>query len=843
MQKQYPLSKEEMSLYLTCTLNPNRKQAYLVGWSVELPKNTDRSRIENAVAKLFARHRILSARITRDSQGNLCKYDSEESPVIEYETSQTDFPPIENYYDNINLDGEKLYRIVIVDTPNSVTLIMIVHHIILDGNSRQVMGRDFEAAFRGDELGEPDLLPYTFAEKEQEQEKSEAFAEDKEYYKNLLSDIECQFPEHDIHEEKESFDYCFYDLDNINISELKNKKGSTHVRTSTIFLGAVEQAFALFSGTEQFVVASAMSGRTDENKNSCGMFVRTLPMVCNTDPNRTINEYLQELDEQTTENRKHSLYTYMDINQELNVSLPVIFAYQGDMIGDRILFDGEECRTSYVLSTESDYLIQIYIWRKNNKYILEIAYRADLYSKSYMDCFAQTVEQILSELLCKDKMSEIEFVSPLQKEILDGFNKTECDYDKSDIVTQFRTQAAAHPDNIAVIFKDKKLTYREVDVMTDRIAAFIAKKGIGCEDVVSILIPRSEYMVIASLGVLKSGAAYEPLDPSYPSERLEFMIQDAGAKLLIAERSLMQNVPNYKGDVIYIDEIPNIDVSTSLNMTSHPKLNDRFIMLYTSGTTGVPKGVMLEHGNLAAFCGWYRRFYSLTEQSRVAAYASYGFDANMMDMYPALTTGAAVVIIPEEDRLDLIAIKRRFDNEGVTHSFMTTQVGRQFADFYEGGSLKYLSVGGEKLAPIFVEKSFKFYNVYGPTECTIFSSTFEVDKLYERVPIGKSLDNMKFYVCDKTLRRLPAFAPGELVISSVQVGRGYLNRPEKNNEVFIKNPFEKLEGYEKAYRTGDVVRLLGDGNVDCIGRNDGQVKIRGFRIELPEIESVIREYK
>ena len=252
MQKQYPLSKEEMSLYLACTLNPNRKQAYLVGWSVELPKNTDRSRIENAVAKLFARHRILSARITRDSQGNLCKYDSEESPVIEYETSQTDFPPIENYYDNINLDGEKLYRIVIVDTPNSVTLIMIVHHIILDGNSRQVMGRDFEAAFRGDELGEPDLLPYTFAEKEQEQEKSEAFAEDKEYYKNLLSDIECQFPEHDIHEEKESFDYCFYDLDNINISELKNKKGSTHVRTSTIFLGAVEQAFALFSGTEQF---------------------------------------------------------------------------------------------------------------------------------------------------------------------------------------------------------------------------------------------------------------------------------------------------------------------------------------------------------------------------------------------------------------------------------------------------------------------------------------------------------------------------------------------------------------------------------------------------------------
>ena len=404
MQKQYPLSKEEMSLYLACTLNPNRKQAYLVGWSVELPKNTDKSRIENAVAKLFARHRILSARITRNSQGNLCKYDCEESPIIEYEMSQTDVPPIEDYYDNINLDGGKLYRIVIVETPNSVTLIMIVHHIILDGNSRQVMVRDFEAAYRGDDLGEPDLFPYTFAEKELEQEKSEAFAADKEYYKNLLSGIECQPPESDLLEGEECFGHCFYNLDSIDDTGVKNKKDSSRVRTSTIFLGAVEQALALFSGKEQFAVASAMSGRTDETKNSCGMFVRTLPMVCNTDPNRTVNEYLQELDEQTTKNRKHSLYTYMDINQELKVSLPITFAYQGDMVGDKILFDGEERRMRYVLSTESDYYIQTYIWRKNNKYILEIAYRADLYSKSYIDCFAQTVEQILSEFLCKDKV-------------------------------------------------------------------------------------------------------------------------------------------------------------------------------------------------------------------------------------------------------------------------------------------------------------------------------------------------------------------------------------------------------------------------------------------------------
>ncbi len=670
--------------------------------------------------------------------------------------------------------------------------------------------------------------------KEKEEEKNAAFASDREYYKNLLSGVEVQFPEKDLCEEKEGFAHYFYDFERINEADIKNKKASAKV--STIFLGAVGHALAVFTGTEQSVVALTMAGSSEENKNSCGMFVQTFPMVCTPDSNHTVDQYLRSLDEQITKIRQHSLYTYMDIKRELEISIPVAFTYQGD-------------NKEYDSSSESDYQIQLYIWRKNGKYQLEILYRSDLYSGEYMKSFAQTVEQILSEMLKKQKLGEIDLLPPAQKEILDGFNKTETDYKKIDIVTQFRNQVKNHPENVAIIFKEKKLTYRKVDEVTEKIAAYIAGMGLGREDVVSVLIPRSEFMVLASVGVLKAGAAYEPLDPSYPSERLEFMISDASAKLLIAERSLMSLVPNYKGPVLYLDEIealPAVKEGASQNdrqIASHPALNDRFIMLYTSGTTGTPKGVMLEHENISTFCAWYRNFYSLTEKSRVAAYASYGFDANMMDLYPALTTGAAVVIIPEEDRLDLIAIKKHFDDGGVTHSFMTTQVGRQFAEFYESGSLKHLSIGGEKLAPIMIKRPFKFYNVYGPTECTIFSSIFEIDKLYFRVPIGKPLDNMKFYVCDKNMRRLPVFAPGELVISSLQVARGYLNRPEKNAEVFIKNPFETAEDYQKAYCSGDVVRLLADGNVDCIGRNDGQVKIRGFRIELPEIEAVIREFK
>ena len=840
MKKYYPLSKEENSLYLACTLNPERKHAYLLGWSVELPKDTEKERIEKAVEKLFDRHRIFSARIVSDEQGNLVKYDSEEKPVIEYETSAVDSPSPENYFWDVNLDGGCMNRVLIVETPSSITLFMLFHHLIIDGTGRQVMVRDFEAAFRGEDLGEPDFLPYEFAEKELEQEKTKAFEEDREYYNNLLSGIEVQSPEKDLSEEKERFVQKYYDFTRISEADVKNKKDSAKVRTSTIFLGALGHALAVFAGSEQSVVASAMSGRTDETKDSTGMFVRTLPMVCNPDPNRTVDEYLRELDDETTQNRKHSLYTYMDITQNLQILLPITFAYQGDMINDKVLFDGKERKMDFIRANESDYEMRLYLWRKNGKYKFEVLYRGDHYSEGYIDSFAQTVEQILFEMLKKQKMGDIDFLSPAQKELLDGFNKTECDYEKLDIVTQFKNQVKKYPENFAVIFKEKKLTYREVDEITDRIASYISGKGIGREDVVSILIPRSQFIVLASIGVLKAGAAYEPLDPSYPSERLEFMISDAAAKLLIADRSLMNLVPNYKGEVLYLDEVDSLPAAKKLD--SHPALKDRFIMLYTSGTTGTPKGVMMEHGNLAAVCAGTRRLFHLTETSRAAAYASYGFDANMYDLYPTLTCGACVVIIPEEDRLDFEAIKKRFDDAGVTHSLMTTQVGRQFAEFYEGGSLQYLFVGGEKLAPIHVDKEFKLYNLYGPTECTIYTNSFEVDKLYERVPIGKAVDNTKVYVCDKNMRRLPACAPGELLISGHQVARGYLNRPEKNAEVFIKNPFESAAGYEKAYRTGDVVRLLSDGNVDCIGRNDGQVKIRGFRVELPEIESVIREF-
>ena len=212
----------------------------------------------------------------------------------------------------------------------------------------------------------------------------------------------------------------------------------------------------------------------------------------------------------------------------------------------------------------------------------------------------------------------------------------------------------------------------------------------------------------------------------------------------------------------------------------------------------------------------------------------------MMDIYPALTAGGCTCIIEEEIRMDLLAMEAWFNQAGITHAFMTTQVGRQFYSMAAAQKLRYLSVGGEKLVPLPPRDGIlKFFNGYGPTECTIFTTVMPVDRLYDRVPIGRPLANYRLYIVDENLHRLPPLMPGELVIAGRGVGRGYLNRPELTEKVFIRNPFSDDPDYARAYRTGDIVRLLPDGNIDFIGRNDSQVKVRGFRIELTEIEEMM----
>ncbi|MBR4740836.1 MAG: amino acid adenylation domain-containing protein, partial [Bacteroidales bacterium] len=474
-----------------------------------------------------------------------------------------------------------------------------------------------------------------------------------------------------------------------------------------------------------------------------------------------------------------------------------------------------------------------------------LEYHNGQYSPALMQSLAKSVSNAVSAF-AKQADAPLRSISLMDDAgigVLDSFNNTDVRYDASQtIVSLFRKQAAQTPDNLAVVYHDVRLTYREVDEKTDAIAAKIQSVILSGseESVVSVLVGRSEWMVLASLGVLKAGCAYQPLDPSYPSERLNFMMEDASARLLIAQEDLLEKV-DYNGPVLLTKDLEKIDSSLTLRMTktlrmTEVKPEDLFILLYTSGSTGKPKGCQLEHRNLVAFCSWYRRYYGLKAGDKVAAYASYGFDACMMDLYPALTTGAAVYIVGDDIRLNLPDLNDYFNQEGITHSFMTTQVGCQFAINCDNHSLRHLSVGGEKVLPLDPPKNYQMHNGYGPTECTIFTTTYPMTEFQQNAPIGKPLDNLKLFIVDKDMNRLPLGAVGEMLVSGPQVSRGYLNLPEKTAETYIQ-----WNGL-RCYRTGDVVRYLEDGNVQFVGRQDGQVKIRGFRIELKEVEAVIREF-
>ena len=614
------------------------------------------------------------------------------------------------------------------------------------------------------------------------------------------------------------------------------------VTPNILFTGLFGILMAKYSNAEDSLFSTIYNGRNDSRlENTVCMLVKTLPVYCKFDPKTTVQAYMAELSEQMLSSMANDIFPFSDICAKYGLNSDLTFAYQAELSDDYPI--GDTIARGHDLSLDMAKMpLLIQVREYNHTYVLTAEYRSDMYSQAFIDGILDSYEAAMSSALKTKYVSEISVISQSGVNKIAEFNHTENEFDRSKTISDmFAELAETIPDHTAVVFKDRKYTYKELDELSDRLGKYIASQGIGREDVVSILIPRCEYMAIAPMGVIKAGAAYQPLDPTYPKDRLMYMLEDSAAKLLIADRELLPLVDGYQGPVLFTDEIPQLE-ERDVELKK-PELHDLFILLYTSGSTGVPKGCMLEYGNITAFCHWYKKYYQVDYSSKIAAYASFGFDASMMDIYGAIANGAELHIIPEEIRLDFIALQRYFEENGVTHSFMTTQVGRQFAMEMSCESLQYLSIGGEKLVPMEPPKDYRFFNAYGPTECTIFTTIFEVDKYYSNIPIGKALDNFKLYIADKFGHLLPYGACGELMISGWQVSRGYLNKPEKTSEVYTKNIYDDAEGYEVLYHSGDVARYLPDGNIQIIGRKDSQVKVRGFRIELSEVEEVIRRYE
>ena len=849
---EYPITKTQEGIFFETQTHPGTT-IYNMPHLTALNEAIDPERLKGAVVAAVAAHPYLKTRFFLDEQGRIRQKRMDSEPFTEADIQEICCDSIDAVKDTLtspfDLLSDRLFRVSIIRTGEKDYLFLDTHHIVFDGKARGILMQDISRAYAGEELTPEKYSGYEAALLEERLRTGVHYDRARNYYTELLSGCEpdCMpIPDTQDSSVSGSDTVILEDIDTAAAADFCSRNG---ISANAFYTAAFGYLLARTCAREDAVFTTVNNGRNDPRfLNSISMFVRTYPVLCKISA-LTIPDYIREVSRQLVDSLTYDVYSFEEISRELKISPDVLFVYQGQAGGDDGLFCGFSCERIPLELNEAKSGIELQVHPRNDGRTVtcHCSYRKALYTEAFIRNFLEVYAHILSEFARKEDPAEICLLSRQHQERLDGFNRTEKDYGTDQtLIDIFREKASEHAGLTAVIYGERTYTYREVDNLTDRIAAALIRKGIGREDVVSVLIGRSEYMPIVSIGVLKSGAGYQPLDPSYPEERLGFMVQDAAAKLLIADRNLTDRLSGWNGDLLLTDEIPTLPEVTAEEkerlLAAAPKPEDLFILLYTSGSTGTPKGAVLEHRNIAAFCHWFNDAYEMDENACTAAYASYGFDANMMDMYPVLTAGGRLLIIPENIRLDLNRLNTVFTEQKVTHSFMTTQVGRQFAQVCNSPYLRYLSVGGEALVPVAPPKGFLLSNVYGPTECTVLVTRQQIKEMHKRVPIGKPLNNVKLYVVDQQMHRLPAGIPGELCISGPQVCRGYLNRPEKTAEVFLKNPFEMAGNYERIYRTGDTVRLLPDGTVDFVGRNDGQVKIRGFRIELTEVEEIIRRF-
>lgn len=838
--KSAPLSFSQLGVYSECASNPEDIQ-YNIPVCLEMPAGVTAAGLRTALEKVLEAHPYIGTHFQYDDEGNAyqCPVDGLVFDIPSVKLSEEELEREKKAFVRpFDLQKGPLCRFEIMESPSAIHLLADFHHLIMDGGSMDIFYSQLCRALDGNVLEKEQYDYYRFVADQKIESSTEQFFTERlgliEEASALLPDIYDGDDSHRQAEVKRPTD----------LDAIQAKCKELGITPASLYLAATMIAVSRYTAEDTVGICTISNGRSNLRvSGSFGMFVNTLPLVSYVDPQASVNEYLRQTAETFVDTLANENYPFGRIVERFGYAANIMFAYQVGLHGGYECHEGE-LKIQALELQKAKFPISVFIeGSRETGGVINVQYDTSLFSEDMMRGFADAVRHVVTELSVKEKLCEVSLCDDGMLSLLDTFNAKKSPVSVEEdagetVLSLFRRAAGQYPDNTAAVFKDRKYSYRELDELTDRIGSLIYGKVKGCgktEPVVSLLVPRNEYMFILPLAAMKAGCAYQPLDPSYPRERLDFMVKDADAALLIADPELSRIINEYDGEVVLTDALESAEKRELPENPLSPQ--SLFILLYTSGSTGVPKGVMLEHQNLVAFIKWYRRYYELKPEHKVAAYASFGFDANMMDMYPALTAGAAVHIIPEEIRLDLIALNDYFEANGITHSFITTQVGVQFLQNTENHSLRHLSVGGEKLVSVDPATGYTFHNGYGPTECTVFSTTLPVLKREPNIPIGMPTDSTDCYIMDKHLHRLPVGAAGELVIVGKQVGRGYLNRPDKTAEAFF------IYNGERAYHSGDIVRYRQDGNIEFVGRKDGQVKIRGFRIELKEVEAAIRDYE
>jgi hybrid polyketide synthase/nonribosomal peptide synthetase FtdB len=829
-------------------------------------------KLENAIKTIISRHESL-----RSSFGL-----KDERPMVEVH-SQVDFQLetidaggaspeslnrlIASLIKPFDLSKAPLLRVALLKIAAQKQLLFLdVHHIICDATSMYIFARELAKLYSGEELSELPIQYRDFAAWQKNSFKTAKFANQENYWLNQFQgelpvlNMSYDFPRPLL--QSYEGNRRWFKVETGVYESLKTFCKETGTTFFMVLLAAYNVLLYKYTGQEEIIVGSPIEGRTHRDLESLiGIFINTLPLRNFPGRTKSFKAFLQEVRETSLQAYENQEYPFEKLVEKIDPPR--------DMSRNP-LFD-----TMFSLQSKDDFSLELegikmYSYKFDNftaKFDLmlevsevgnEMSYMVEYCTKLFT---AETIERFGKHYLNVLKavsgdpeiqLAKINILSQEeQQQLIFDFNNTAHEFDRAKTVPYYvEAHAKATPERIAVIYGESQATYGEVNRKANQIAHALVATGSGKNEVIAVLLDRSVLLVESILGIWKAGAVYLPLDPQYPTSRIETILNESGVGQVLTLPQYTAKLENYGGKVIN-PEAETIKKESEEDLNFEIDSGNMAYVIYTSGSTGIPKGAMIEHVGMMNHIHAEIDLLGLTAATIMAQNASHCFDISVWQFFAALTVGGRIVIYSNEVVTDVCQFTDRIKADGITileavPSFLGMMLEYLKEQEMRLEKLDYLLATGETVKPELVRKwlalnpGTKVVNAYGPAEASDDITQYIVEAAptleRESLPIGKPLPNMHIYIVDQDLNLCPLGVQGEICVSGIGVGRGYLNDPEKTDRVFMEDPFRSETGI-RLYKTGDLGRWLPDGCLEFLGRIDHQVKLRGFRIELGEIEN------
>ena len=614
------------------------------------------------------------------------------------------------------------------------------------------------------------------------------------------------------------------------------------VSLHALWLATFDVFLARLTRQDEIAVGSPVSGRWHPDmQRTFGMFVNTIVLANKVDPAQPFAAFAGEVAKRSLEALDNQAFPFADLVELVGDArhaghtplVDVMFAMQN---ADEKLDAKATLAPVAVANRTAKFDLSLVADDAGDGIQLAIEYRTSLFRRQTIERYLRCLDVLLADIVARPDTpcAQLTILSEDDRKLVRAeYNRTEVGYpDVAAAHHLFEAAVDRDPGKRCLVDGDRSYTYGEVEAGANRLANRLALEK---ESIVAILTRPSCELIVAELAALKAGCAFMPLDHRYPRERLEYMLRDSAARVLIAEPDLAKDLDWAGTRLALSPALFAAGDATRPTIASRP--SDLAYVIYTSGSTGRPKGVGIEHASLVPFVQRTIDFYGLTERDRHSKYAGIGFDVSIIETFPPLCCGGELHVVPDDIRLSLPELVDWLDRSGITMMDLPTQLAEELMKQpRQPQTLRWMTVGGDRLRR-FAPSTFKLANEYGPTEFTVSATTFVVDKQYDNIPIGKPNANTTALIIDPSGQLCPPGVPGELCLAGRGLARGYIGAPELTAKKFVHSSIAGA----RMYHSGDLARWLDDGNIEFLGRIDSQVKIRGYRIELGEIEQAILE--